>query len=374
MAASARLAVPRPLCKAGPVNAEPAQVRKNRSAPRLSIVMPVRDVAPFVDASIRSIVAQTHADFEFVILDDGSVDGTGEILRAWQKRDDRIRLFEGDAPLGPAGSSNFVVDKARGEIVARMDGDDVSHPDRLRRQLEVLDRDPQACLVGTLWEVIDEKGRRVRVRDRWRLARPSLYAPFPHGSIMFRRTAFERAGGYRAEADFWEDLDLYHRLARLGTLLVLPDAFYQHRASTLSTRLTSPRDAVETSVDRMYRQAAGLSAAAVGRHRLLPRVFVSLGSTRIWAGRSPNMFRRLLRRADLRFDRETAAILAWAVWGAVSPRSLRFCLGRLVAWRDWRVRRHFADPSPWRWVPAAVPAGHDEAPGVSASARVPQPA
>ena len=271
-------------------------------------------------------------------------------------------MFEGKQPLGPAESSNFVVAHARADIVARMDGDDIAHPDRLRRQLEALERDPEACLVGTLWEGIDEKGRRVRPRDRWRLTRPSPFAPFAHGSIMFRRAAFERVGGYRAEADFWEDLDLYRRLARVGALLVLPEALYQHRASALSTRLTSQRDAVEASVDRMYRQAAGLGTVD-RRARLLPRVFVSLGSTRIWAGRRPHMFRRLLRRADLRLDPESTAILAWAAWGAVSPRSLRFCLGASVAWRDWRVRRQFADPAPWRWVPASV-GGEREAAGV----------
>lgn len=356
---AAALAVPSPLCKARAVNAESIQVKRER--PPLSVVMPVRDLAPFVDASIRSILDQSFRDFEFVILDDGSADGTTQILRDWQARDSRIRLFEGETPRGPAGSSNFVVAHARGEIIARMDGDDIAHPDRLRRQLEALDRDPQACLVGTLWEGIDEKGRRVRPRDRSRLARFSAAAPFPHGSIMFRREAFERAGGYRAAADFWEDLDLYGRMARQGSLIVLPVALYQHRASGLSTRLTSERGAVEASVDRMYRQALGRGAASGRRGRMLPRVFVSLGSTYVWAGRRPRMLRRLLRRADLRLDTESAAILAWALWGAASPRTLRFCLAAAVRWRDRRMERRFADEAPVRWTPALA-RGNDGGP------------
>ncbi|HEX5183058.1 MAG TPA: glycosyltransferase family A protein [Allosphingosinicella sp.] len=342
---------------------------ESRDRPRLSVVMPVRDLAPYVEDSIRSILGQSFADFEFVILDDGSTDGTREILRAWQVRDSRIRLFEGREPLGPALSSNFVVAKAHGEIVARMDGDDIAHPDRLRRQLAALDADPGACLAGTLWEGIDEKGRRVRPRDRWRLVHGSPFAPFAHGSIMFRRTAFERAGGYRREADFWEDLDLYGRMAPLGRLIVIPEVLYQHRASLLSTRLTSSRRRVEQSVDLMYRRARGLAAAPAGA-RLLPRVFLSLGSTRIWAGRRPESLSRLLRHGALRLDAESAAILVWAAWGALSPRSLRLCLSAGVMLRDRRVRHLFADDAPWRWQPVAVPERTDE-PDVAGLRRTP---
>jgi glycosyltransferase involved in cell wall biosynthesis len=322
--------------------------------------MPVRDLAPFVEESIRSILGQSFADFEFVILDDGSTDGTPDILRRWQARDRRIRLIEGKIPLGPARSSNLVVARSRGDIVARMDGDDIAHPDRLRRQIEALDAEPGACLVGTLWEGIDEKGRRVRPPDRWRLAHGSPFAPFPHGSIMFRRVAFEQAGGYRREADFWEDLDLYPRIARIGALIVLPRVLYQHRSSALSTRLTSQREAVERSVDRMYRKARGLGTPAADA-RILPRVFVSLGSTRVWAGRRPAVLSRLLRKGALRPHFETAASLAWAAVGTLSPRSLRFCLAAAIALRDRLARRRFADRAPWRWQPmdASGPAVHD---------------
>ena len=84
------------------------------------------------------------------------------------------------------------------------------------------------------------------------------------------------------------------------------------------------------------------------------------------------MLRRILRRADLRFDAESAAILAWALWGTASPKSLRFCLAAAVRWRDRRVERHFADGAPVRWAPAAAPASQDEAVEVSLASGVPQ--
>ena len=339
-------------------------------APRLSVVMPVRNLAPFVGAAIESILAQSFADFEFVIGDDGSSDGTREIVRAWAERDPRIRLLEREGGLGPAGSSNWVVSEARGEIVARMDGDDVSHPDRLRRQLAILDANPEACLVGSLWEVIDERGRRVRPRDRMRLLEDSLFAPFPHGSIMYRRPLFMAAGGYRAAANYWEDLDLYARLAAFGTLLVLPEALYQHRATVLSTRIASPRATVEASVDRMYRRALGRGPVGADG-RLLPDVFLSMGSTRLWSGRRPGVLRRMLRRGELRFDVRTASILAWACWGAVSPLSLRAALRQIAMLRDRSAAARMADGEARRWecrigiAPTAAPDG------VNGGSRVP---
>jgi glycosyltransferase involved in cell wall biosynthesis len=323
---------------------------------KLSVVMPVRDVAPFVDKAVESILGQSFGDFEFIIRDDGSVDGTREILRRWQAADPRIRLFESDTSLGPTGSANWVVKQSRGSIVARMDGDDIAHPDRLKLQMEALAAHPEACLVGSLWEGIDHYGRRVRPRDRWPLAHPGHFPPFPHGSIMFRREAFDQAGGYRREAEFWEDLDLYRRLAAFGSLIVLPAPLYQHRASVLSTRLTSDRDRVEASVDRMYRTVTGAPpATADGKHML--RVFVSLGSTRLWGGMRTRSFRRLLSHGDLGWNRESAAVLLWAAWGSASPRSLRFALATLIRLRDRVAGRTIGNDGVYRWnFPAPAPA------------------
>ena len=119
---------------------------------RVSVVMPVRDAGPYLEDCLRSILGQTYRDFEFIIRDDGSVDGSTGILRRWAARDQRIRLFVGKRSLGPAESSNWVMRKTQTTYVARMDADDIAHPDRLRRQLAVLDslsrRLPGRHLVG----------------------------------------------------------------------------------------------------------------------------------------------------------------------------------------------------------------------------------
>src|SRR3954469_1632075 len=111
--------------------------------PRLSVVMPVHNALPHLDAAVESILRQTFHDFSFIILDDASTDGSGEVLRQWAKQDRRIRLLEAPAQLGPALSSQQVAKAATTPLVARMDADDLSHPERLEQQLEVFDCYPE---------------------------------------------------------------------------------------------------------------------------------------------------------------------------------------------------------------------------------------
>jgi len=118
--------------------------------PLVSVVMPVHNAARHLDEAVSSILQQTYHDFEFVIYDDGSTDESPDRLRDWATRDNRIRLYEGKHNLGPVGSSNAVVSHASGSIIARMDADDICHPDRLARELALLQAHPDVGLTGTL--------------------------------------------------------------------------------------------------------------------------------------------------------------------------------------------------------------------------------
>src|SRR5688572_6642947 len=189
--------------------------------PLISVVMPVYNALPFLDDSVNSILTQTFTDFEFVIFDDASTDGSVERLRQWAVRDNRIKLHESTTQLGLSGSSNAVVTHARAAIVARMDADDVAHPDRLRRQWQIIETQPDVAVVGTLCIGIGANGREVRPRDRWRLLRRSSYIPFPHGSAMFRRDVFDRVGGYD-DTPGGEDQKLFSKMATQGRVVTLP--------------------------------------------------------------------------------------------------------------------------------------------------------
>jgi len=328
------------------------------SGPAVSVVMPVHNAAPFLDASVGSILRQTLRDFELIILENGSSDGSGEILRRYAAEDSRIRLFEDPRPLGLVASSNYVVEKAVAPFVARMDADDLCHPERLRRQLEIMRRRPDVVAVGTLSDGIDKRGRRVRPRDRWRLIRCSQ-VPFSHGSAMFRRDAFDRIGGYR-EGLLWRDVDLFLRLADHGRILVLPDALYTYRYNVSSMSLAYSPEEIARSTDLLLRSLAERRAGR--RHDdltelppgapLEPDAMVaalhSQGALRLWAGERAGVLRDLLR-GGVRLDRRWLQTFAWALWATVSPGSLRLALRALVRAKDALAGMRMEDGRAVEW-------------------------
>ncbi|MGH2806916.1 MAG: glycosyltransferase family A protein, partial [Actinomycetota bacterium] len=144
-------------------------------AAAVSVVVPVRDAERYLDESLRSIHEQTLHDFEVVVFDDGSTDRSIDIARNWADKDARFKLFSSSYPLGLTGSSNEAVRLSAAPIVARMDADDIAHPDRLRRQLHAILAADDVVIVGTLTDGIDRSGKRIKTRDRGRVLKP---APF----------------------------------------------------------------------------------------------------------------------------------------------------------------------------------------------------
>jgi hypothetical protein len=335
--------------------------KSHPKAPAVSVVMPVHNAMPHLDEAVGSILAQTFPDFEFVILDDASTDGSLARLRYWASQDARIRLLEVGEKLGPALSSEKVAREARSRIVARMDADDVSHPERLAEQLQVLESNPDAGLVACLSGVIDGQGRKVREGEPWRLTRKSAAVPFAHGAITYRREVFERIGGYRRECEFWEDQDLIVRMAAISRVLVIPRVLYQVRLWQRSTRAASDQDRLEEGFDRAYRSMQRLerderSDAAPGGGagtgpKIDPRAFIAAGSVVLWSGGKPRLFRRLLKRGDLSLDVRTAGALLWTSWASLSPRSLRLFLQLRLTGRNLIALTKLSADDPVAWSP-----------------------
>jgi glycosyltransferase involved in cell wall biosynthesis len=311
--------------------------------------MPVHNAMPHLDQAIESILGQTFADFEFVILDDASTDGSGLRLKEWAARDDRIRLIHADQNLGPVRSSNKVARAAKAAVVARMDADDISHPERLSRQFELLRENPDVGVVASVSDMIDSDGRNIRGPEVWRLWRRSPFVPFAHGAMMYRRDLFDAVGGYREECEYWEDQDLVVRMAAIAKVAVIASPLYTVRQSRTSTRALCGQQRLELALDRAYEATDRL------RHRddwviesdrgdapakkLDPRVFIAVGSVRLWAGERPRLFRRMLSHGELSWDIRTASALTWTAWASVSPSSLRIFLTFLL-----RARNRLASP------------------------------
>jgi glycosyltransferase involved in cell wall biosynthesis len=296
--------------------------------------MPVYNALPFLDDSISSILGQTLSDFEFIILDDASIDNSIKRLREWAARDKRIQIHETKIRLGLSGSSNAVVARARAAIVARMDADDIAHPDRLRRQCEIIQNNPDVAVVGTLCNGIDAMGREVRPRDRWRLVRRSRYIPFPHGSAMFRHEVFDKVGGYEKIAIAGEDQDLFSRMAAHGRIVTLPDVLYSYRYHSNNATLFNGLRAIGENHSNN-----GDSLAAL----------YMLGAMRLWAGEPSKLLEPILKQKSFKLDPRSLMILASALWAHVSPLTLKVVLRGSIRVRDLLASITVKDGKPYEW-------------------------
>ena len=328
---------------------------------RLSVVMPVKNALPFLDAAIASILDQSFGDFELVIGDDGSTDGSTERLRDWARRDKRIRLLERRESGGPVGSSNWVANAGKGPIIARMDADDIAHPERLKRQIDVLDSRPDVVLVGTLFEAIDGNGRLTR-RSGSRAVDPGDAPPIAHGSIMYRKAVFDSVGGYAAGTDYFEDTDLYYRIVAAGTLMVLTEPLYRYRFSERSARLNIPVARLQHAFDVLRakkRADRRLPPAPVTTTDLRPDTLRAVGSLRLWSGGRPGVLRQLLQ-SRLGWNMDAVRTVAWALWGTISPGTLRASMRLVGGIRARTTNRRTGTQAMVEWRPrVAVGAGNN---------------
>lgn len=317
------------------------KAQAQHTLPAVSVVMPLRNAMPYLDQAIASIMGQTLADFELVIGDDASSDGSSDCAASWAARDPRIRLFRRDVPGGPAGSGNWVSGLARAPVIARMDADDLSEPDRLERQLAALEADPGSVLVGSTYRAIDAANRVIRQPDLAALVQGDpLTVPFAHGSIMFRRSAFEQVGGYRAACDYWEDGDLFRRLAAVGRITVLVDPLYSYRCAGTSNRLRADTSEVERQLALQlvcrsrFRQTGSYEEelADPDKRWFEPpmQVFQQRASIQVWAGQRSPALLVWWRSRPRKFRWQDAPMLAYLLWAFASPRSIRWLLAKRV--------------------------------------------
>ena len=198
------------------------------AAPRVTVLLPVYEAERFLAEAVESILAQTLRDFELLALDDGSRDGSAAILDRYASLDPRVRVVR-RPHTGLVATLNAGLALARGELIARMDADDVALPQRLERQAETLDRDPGLVCIGGSYEVIDARGRRIDVVQPLCDFEPILAALLAgvsalcHATAMYRRRAVIAAGSYDASARLAEDYDHWLRLAETGRLANLPE-------------------------------------------------------------------------------------------------------------------------------------------------------
>lgn len=180
-------------------------------------------------------MAQTYKDFEVIAINDGSTDNSLRILQDMAAKDERITVI--DQPnQGLVKTLNTAASLARGKYLARMDPDDISLPDRFELQVKELEARPETVLVAGCFEVFDDDGEyiyREVLPSNDRDIKRALYVrnPIAHGSVMMRKDAFERAGGYSSECGPTEDYELWTRMASLGSFASIDRTIFRWRVN-----------------------------------------------------------------------------------------------------------------------------------------------
>ena len=198
--------------------------------PDVSVVMSVYNGEPDVAVTIDSILSQRDVNFEFIIVNDGSIDQTSKILEDYARRDNRVRIIDQEN----AGLTRALISAcrlARGEFIARQDAGDISLAGRLAHQLKVFNDHPSVVMTscGTrligpgnelLYEVTQVEEQLHRGLQQ--LDPDLVVGPSSHTSVMFRRDAYEKVGEYRAQFYVAQDLDLWMRLSEVGICWATP--------------------------------------------------------------------------------------------------------------------------------------------------------
>lgn len=213
--------------------------------PLISVLLPAYNAATYLRPAVASVLNQTLGDFELICVDDGSTDATPGILRDFASRDARVKVIS-RPNTGIVGALNDAIAASSGQYLARMDGDDICHRERFARQVEHLDTAPDTVLLGTNVVVMDEDGdlvapmrdlafeheaiEKMLLESRW---------PLVHPSVMIRRDAMDRIGGYREGTFPHEDHDIFLRLGEVGRLAALPDCLLHYRRHSRSVSYNS---------------------------------------------------------------------------------------------------------------------------------------
>jgi glycosyltransferase involved in cell wall biosynthesis len=220
--------------------------------PTLSVVMSVYNGERYLRKAIDSILSQSFQDFEFIIINDGSTDSSGEILTSFAAKENRIRIIK--VPnQGLTKSLNQGLAYCQGHYIARMDADDISLPDRFEKQVAFLDRSNETVALGTGVELIDEDDESL---GRWE--RPTTHEALEHAhlsglsgfivhpSVMLRANAVRKLGGYREDLVTGQDYDLFLRLGEIGRIGNLSEVLLCYRLHLGSVGFSRSEEQYET--------------------------------------------------------------------------------------------------------------------------------
>jgi len=222
-------------------------MKKHTKLPLISVIMSCYNAEQFLSEAIESVLGQSFDNFEFILIDDGSIDNTLQIIYKYAHRDKRIVVVEKENS-GLTHSLNIGLEMARGEWIARLDADDIALPVRFEQQIDYLKKNSEIVLLGSGYIEIDMHGYEIKTHSY-----PAKHSsqvenlktgksPFPHSSTIYNRSLALTLGGYRERLNGAEDRDFWLRLSRAGEIACLDEPLIKLRKqlltpNTLKTRL-----------------------------------------------------------------------------------------------------------------------------------------
>lgn len=243
-----------------------AKMSMAADTPRISVITPVRNGEQFLAETVASILRQTFGDFEYLIVDDASTDGTPEMIARFARQDARIVPLWVPTNVNQSHALNVALDAARGELVALIDADDLAFPERLACQVRFLDAHPEVGVVGAQVQQIDVEGN-----ARFAMSFPTTPAlvrwmvlfgtPVLHSAAMMRRALLASIGGYSVQWKYANDYSLWAELIERTQITNLPETLvaYRRHGSQMSTTLATPqRGEVWLLIHRMLAERLAL--------------------------------------------------------------------------------------------------------------------
>lgn len=214
----------------------------------VSVCMPVYNAEKYVAEAIESVLSQTYKDFEFIIVDDSSTDGSWKIIQEYADKDTRIRAFRNKKNGGVVVSLNNALKKAKGVYIARMDADDICVPTRFEKQVALLKKND---VVGSNIQFIDEQGKKkgVRVYSNAIDRVVRVESPLAHPSVMLKKELFDTHGLYREEFNSAEDYDRWLCFySRRATFYVIQETLLHYRTHAQQVKVTALKKTLRTTL------------------------------------------------------------------------------------------------------------------------------
>ena len=208
--------------------------------PTITVLMPAYNAEKYIGNAIASVLGQTYADFELVIVNDGSTDGTLDVINTFYDR--RIVVIN-QHNMGVAAALNTGLKRSKGIYIARFDADDVCYPERLEKQLGFLQQNPEYILVGSDADYILENDEFlfhfycIAHSHEEIMQKLYFYCPFVHPAVMYEKQSVCNAGGYPTDAHNFEDYMLWTAIAKAGKFCNLAEPLIKYRLNPTSVTI-----------------------------------------------------------------------------------------------------------------------------------------